>query len=274
MPLTPISCRYTLHSTICTLLFAMIGLSMPALAQTAEEKGREIAEEVDRRDEGWGTSETDLKMILRNRQGQSSTRELTIQSLETDEPGAGDKSLIVFSSPRDIDGTALLTHTKILDPDDQWLYLPALKRVKRISSKNKSGSFVGSEFAYEDLVSQEVDKYTYKWLRDETLGGQDCFVVERHPVYENSGYTKQVVWIDKAEYRPLKIEFYDRKGALLKTLELKDYKQYLDQYWRAHTLDMVNHQSGKSTTLEFSDFEFGLGLSETAFTASRLKQVR
>ncbi|NIT13503.1 MAG: outer membrane lipoprotein-sorting protein, partial [Candidatus Dadabacteria bacterium] len=98
----------------------------------------------------------------------------------------GDKSITVFDEPRDIEGTALLSHTKILDPDDQWLYLPAVKRVKRISSKNKSGPFVGSEFAYEDLLSQEVDKYNYKWLKDEKCGDLECHVVERYPLYENS----------------------------------------------------------------------------------------
>ena len=94
-----------------------------------------------------------------------SVRELRRQVFESTEEGRGDKSIIVFDSPRDIGGTALLSHTKILEPDDQWLYLPALGRVKRISSGNKSGPFVGSEFAYEDLVSQEVDKYNYRWLR-------------------------------------------------------------------------------------------------------------
>jgi len=88
-----------------------------------------------------------------------------------------------------------LTHA--LTPDDQWLYLPALKRLKRISSRKKSGPFMGSEFAYEDMSSQEVEKYRYKWLRDETVEGRDAYVVERRPTYEYSGYTRQIVWIDK-----------------------------------------------------------------------------
>lgn len=248
--------------------------SSPGFAQTNEEKGRGIAEEVDRRDLGWRNSKTVLKMILRNRHGETSTRELAIQALETNDPGLGDKSLIVFSSPRDVDGTAFLSHTKILDPDDQWLYLPALKRVKRISSSNKSGPFLGSEFSFEDLTSQEVDKYDYKWLRDEQWGDIHCFVVERYPLYNNSGYSRQIVWTDQAEYRPMKIEYYDRKNSLMKTLVLENYRQYQQKYWRALTMTMTNHQSGKSTVLEFEEYRFGLDVQESTFNPSRLRLVR
>ena len=213
--------------------------AIPTAAETPEEKGRWIAEQTDQRDLGWGDSEVHLTMTLRN-----------------------------------IEGTAFLSHTKILDPDDQWLYLPALKRVKRISSQNKSGPFVGSEFAYEDLVSQEVERYTYKYLRDEPCGDRTCFVSERFPVYEHSGYTKQVTWVDHTDFQPRKVEFYDRKGDLLKTLELVDYRQYLGKYWRALRLEMVNHQTGKSTTLAFSDYSFKVGLDDGDFRKSRLERLR
>ncbi len=248
--------------------------SSPSFAESDEEKGRGIASEADRRDYGWRSSETALKMILRNRHGQTSTRELTVRALETNDPGLGDRSLIVFSSPRDVDGTAFLSHTKIVEPDDQWLYLPALKRVKRISSSNKSGPFLGSEFSFEDLTSQEVDKYNYKWLRDEPLGGMPCFVVERYPLYENSGYTRHIVWTDQAEYRPMKVEFYDRKSALLKTLVFEDYHQYEQKYWRALTMTMTNHQSGKSTILRFEDYTLSLDIDESTFTPGRLRMAR
>ncbi len=245
-----------------------------SLAETPEEKGRAIAVESDKRDLGWGDSKVGLNMILKNREGQTSVRDLSIRSLEVPGSDAGDKSITLFSKPRDIDGTAFLSHTKILDPDDQWLFLPALKRVKRISSKNKSGPFVGSEFAYEDLVSTEVERYDYKWLRDEACGDLECFVIERTPRYEHSGYTRQIVWMDKGEYQPRKLEFYDRKESLLKTLMLTEYKQYLGQYWRAHKLEMENHQTGKSTTLTFTDYEFGLGLKDSDFRKNRLARLR
>lgn len=248
--------------------------ALPALAETPEEKGRAIAEEIDRRDLGWGDSATTLTMTLTNRQGDTSTRELRTRTLEIQQPGLGDKSVTVFDKPRDVSGTAFLSHTKISEPDDQWLYLPALKRVKRISSGNKSGPFMGSEFAYEDLASQEVDKYTYTWLRDEACGTLDCFVIERRPVYRNSGYTRQIAWVDKAEYRPMKIEFHDRRDSLLKTLAYGEYRQYLGQYWRAHRMQMDNHQTGKATTLAFSEYTFGVGLSDSDFSSGRLKRAR
>ena len=248
--------------------------ALPAAAQSPEEKGRAIAEEVDRRDLGWSDSTTTLEMILSNSQGETSSRELRFQALEVNGGGSGDKSLTVFDRPRDVEGTAFLSHTKITEADDQWLYLPALKRVKRISSANKSGPFMGSEFAYEDLLSQEVEKYTYRWLRDEPCGELQCFVIERFPVYENSGYTRQVVWIDDKEYRPMRIDFYDRKESLLKTLVYADYRQYMNKYWRALKLEMKNHQTGKGTMLTFAEYQFRVGLSEGDFTPDRLKRVR
>ncbi len=256
------------------LATAVLFTVFPAAAQTPEEKGLAIAEEVDRRDLGWGDGATTMEMILSNSQGQTSTRELRLQALEINSAGLGDKSLTIFDRPRDVAGTAFLSHTKITEADDQWLYLPALKRVKRISSANKSGPFMGSEFAYEDLLSQEVEKYTYRWLRDEPCGDLQCFVIERFPVYENSGYTRQVVWFDTDEYRTMKIDFYDRKESLLKTLIFSDYRQYLGMYWRAHTLVMANHQTGKGTTLNFTDYKFQSGIKENAFTPGRLKRVR
>jgi len=133
---------------------------------------------------------------------------------------------------------------------------------------------VGSEFAYEDLLSNEVERYKYKWIKDTKCGKLMCFVSERYPVYKNSGYTKQVVWIDQKEYRILRVDYYDRKKSLLKTLKLSKYRKYLGQYWRALRLQMTNHQTGKSTTLTFSGFKFRTGLQESDFTSARLKRVR
>ncbi|MGI9627748.1 MAG: outer membrane lipoprotein-sorting protein [Longimicrobiales bacterium] len=245
-----------------------------AHAQSAEERGLSVAQAADANDLGWGDNTSDMHMVLRNRAGQESTRALRRMALETNGDGLGDRSIIVFESPRDIEGTALLSHTRILDPDDQWLYLPALRRVKRISSGNKSGPFVGSEFAYEDLVSQEVEKYAYRWLRNEPCGDLECDVVERLPQYENSGYTRQVVWWDTAEYRAQRVEFYDRKDVLLKTLNSLGYQSYAEGFWRPDRMVMENHQNGKTTELVFEGWEFGSGLAEDDFTPSRLRRAR
>ena len=249
-----------------------VGVAFTAAGQTPEEKGLQIATEADARDAGWGDMSAELKMVLRNRNGDERTRRMSTRALEVSDDG--DKTLVVFNEPRDVKGTAFLSFSHKEGDDDQWLYLPALKRVKRITSRNKSGPFMASEFAYEDISSQEVEKYTYKWLRDEELDGVDCYVVERYPVDKQSGYTRQVAWIDKAEYRPWKIDFYDRKESLLKTLTYSDYKQYLDKFWRASVMEMTSHQTQKGTRLEWVGYAFGVGLDERDFDKNSLKRAR
>lgn len=255
------------------LLLPVLGLlPLQVCAETPEEQGLAIAVEAEKRDSGWNDSRADMKMVLRNRQGQVSERAIRVRNLEVQ--GDGDKSLTIFDHPADVKGTAFLSYTHATKPDDQWLYLPALKRVKRIASANKSGPFMGGEFAYEDISSQEVEKYRYKYLKDDVIEGQDAFVVERIPQYQHSGYTKQIAWFDKEHYRILKVEYYDRKGSHLKTLDMKDYKQFLDRYWRAMRMDMVNHQNGKRTTLTWRDYRFKDGLSDRDFDRNSLKRAR
>ena len=133
---------------------------------------------------------------------------------------------------------------------------------------------MGSEFAYEDIASQEIEKYSYKYLGDETINGIDCFMIERYPAYKHSGYTRQIGWINKQEYRPEKIVFYDRKNTLLKTLNYTGYKQYLDKFWRAEKFDMINHQNGKSTTLSWSNYQFKTGLNDGDFNRNSLKRAK
>jgi outer membrane lipoprotein-sorting protein len=246
-----------------TMLFFAIIIFLPAIillyasgravADSPEEKGLAIAVEADRRDTGYKDSTANMLMILKNRHGQESRREIRIRSLEVHNDG--DKSLTIFDSPKDVKGTAFLNFTHKVGDDDQWLYLPALKRVKRISSRNKSGSFMGSEFSYEDIASQEIEKYTYKWVRDEDHEERNYFVIERYPV-------------DK------KVQYYDRKNAHLKTLTMSNYQQYKEKFWRAAQLDMINHQTGKSTELQFSNYIFDVGLDDDDFNKNSLKRAK
>lgn len=258
------------------IALVLTGASIAAAVEdnSSEQRGFEIAARSDRTDRGFGDSKVRLTMILRNQAGKESSRSLSISTLEIEDENLGDKSVIVFETPADIKGTALLSHAKILEPDDQWLYLPALKRIKRISSVNKSGPFVGSEFAFEDFTTQELNKYSYRYLREEACGDLVCDVVERIPLYEYSGYTRQISWIDQQDFQARKVEFYDRRGDLLKTLTLTDYRQYEDRYWRPHRLAMINHRTGKETDLIYSDFVFGTGLTDKDFVKGKLKQLR
>ena len=246
----------------------------PALAQeeTPEDKGLRIAREASARDDGFGDFTAGMTMVLRDRHGRESVRQMRFKVLEV--AGEGDKSLFVFDQPRDVRGTALLTHAHIKGQDDQWLYLPALKRVKRINAARRSGSFMGSEFSYEDMSAQEVEEFTYKYLRDEPCGGLTCTVTELTPLDKKSGYSRKVVWQDTGELRTWKMELYDRRGAHLKTLTLASYRQYLDRYWRAREQTMLNHLTGASTVLKWTHFRFRTNLDDSEFTHLSLRRVR
>ncbi|WP_430456795.1 outer membrane lipoprotein-sorting protein [Rheinheimera sp.] len=256
------------------LCLGLLSAALSGVPVAADDggKGLTIAKERVARDEGWKDSESKTTMVLRNAQGEENKREIRSISLEV--ANDGDKGLTIFDEPKDVRGTAFLNHSHTGKPDDQWLYLPSVKRVKRIASRNKSGPFMASEFAYEDLSSFELAKFKFTWLRDDTLDGEAVFVVEQVPVDEFSGYSKSVVWLDQAEYRARKIEFYDRKNALLKTLVMSDYKQYLNKYWRPLKLQMTNHQTGKSTDLLVRDIEFGKGRTDADFDTNALQRSR
>ena len=274
----------TVSGPVTAALGALVALGLlsapaPATAQTAEAKGLAIVQEAERRDLGWGDFTNDGEMILRDAGGNETRRVWRGMNLERDaRAGEGDWSVIVFSAPRDIDGTATLTQARIEpNDDDQWLYLPAVKRVKRISSSNRTGKFVGSEFSFEDLGSQEVEDNTYRWLRDEpcppAAGGLTCHVVEGVPKNARSGYSRRVTWVDTTHYNPHKTDFYNRRGDLEKTLTVSGYRQYMGRYWRPARLDMQNVQTGKSTTLLQSAYTFGTGMSEGDFNAQRLPRL-
>ena len=178
-------------------------LSLTLSSSLYANRGLEIALLSDKNNEGYGDSSSSMTMELISKKGDVVTRELRFKRLEV--PEDGDKSIAVFESPRDVKGVAILSYAHKQEADDQWLYLPALKRVKRIASKNKSGPFLGSEFSFEDFSFQEVEKYEYEYIKDESYLGKDCFVIKRIPLDPYSGYTKQIVWIDKENYLVQKI---------------------------------------------------------------------
>jgi len=211
-------------------------------------------------------------MTLRTRKGQEIVRQMRSKAFEVD--GDGDKALTIFDTPLDVKGTSFLSFSHISGNDDQWIYLPALKRVKRIASKNKSGPFLGSEFAFEDLSSFEVEKFNFNYLGEGELNGQTMFMISMDPVDKYSGYTKANAWVDTEHYRVHKIDFYDRRDTLLKTLTISDYKLYKDKYWRADKQNMTNHKTGKSTDIVIKNLEFDVGLKESDFNENRLKRAR
>lgn len=246
--------------------FSMEGL-------TAEQAGLAIFREADRRASGYGDLKVDLEMTLKTSNGNESSRALRIRQLEMEEDG--DRLLVVFDTPKPIRGTALLSYAHKLTPDDQWIYLPALKRVKRIASQNRSGPFLSSEFAYEDMALQEVEKYRYRLLESQAGEGHEYFVVERVPTDTHSGYGRQVVTLDSEAFRIHRVEYYDRQNRLLKTLEVDGYLQHADRFWKPARMLMANVQTGKSTELRWQNFEFDTGQdAERDFSTNSLRRAR
>jgi hypothetical protein len=229
----------------------------------------EIAQKSDKITDGFESSISQTEMILINASGQKSVRELEMKTLEGED---GDKTISTFLTPADVKGTKTLGHEHLDRDDDQWLYLPALKRVKRIASRNKSGSFMGSEFSYEDIGNQNYKKYTYgDKIEEVELNGIKCYKGSRIPKDKNSGYTKQVSWVAKDTFLLQQIEYYDRKSELLKTAIFSDYKE-IDGVWRVGKIEMKNHQNDKSTVLIWKEDKVKAGLTAKEFNKRVLKQ--
>jgi hypothetical protein len=187
-------------------------------------------------------------------------------------PDEGDKQKVVFREPPDIKGTALLTHENRTGDDDQWLYLPALRRIKRIASSTKASSFVGSELTYEDLSPRDLSKYRYKFLRDDTVDGVPVWVVESVPLFKDSGYSRRELFVQKDNHQTLRVDFYDRKGELLKVARFDGWSKVDGRWWRARMIGMDNVQTRKSTRLETIERKIGSGLKSRDFTTRALER--
>lgn len=246
-------------------LFVCASLGM-ASAQSAAQKGQQIATRADQVMSGFGDFKVSGDMTLQTAGGGTSQRRFETKTLELN-GGRDTRSLLVFDWPGDIRGTALLTHSFDAKQDAQWLYLPSVGRVKKISGSGRSGSFVGSEFAYEDMVEQDVSNYNHTWIRDEPcpVGGGTCHVIQRTPK-SRSGYSQQIVWIDQSQLRFQVIQYYNRRNQLNKTLSMGGYKKYNGRFWRPSRMTMVNHLTGKRTVLDWKNYQFNTGLQPGEFT--------
>ncbi|MEL6678600.1 MAG: outer membrane lipoprotein-sorting protein [Pseudomonadota bacterium] len=246
----------------------LAGASLLPTAALADPKGLALSQDRYDRDRGWGDSSAAATMTLSAPGRSVATREMEIRVLETS--GDGDLSITHFDTPRNLRGTKFLTHSFATAPDDQWIFLPEAGKVRRISSRNKSGAFLGSEFTFEDLSSFKVAKYDYTYEGAETVNGVSCHVVGQVPRYAHTGYSKVTVWLDEAHLRPLQTAFFDRRGKHFKTMTFDAYEVYEGRFWRAHAVEMSNLTNGKVTRMDFTDFRFGIGLSPREFDPARL----
>ncbi|WP_303290383.1 outer membrane lipoprotein-sorting protein [Marinobacter sp. SS5-14b] len=240
-------------------------------AEDAVTRGASIAQKADEQLRGYGDSQVGLTMELTGPSGQTATRALRVQSLETD---GGEYTLMIFDTPRDVAGTSLLSHNYRSREDQQWLYLPAIRRVKQIGARDKSGPFMGSEFAYEDIVTPFFEKFSYRLEGEEACAGKPCWIVERTPKDPYSGYTRQRVWIDQERYLIHRIEYFDRRDSLLKTYTASHFTRHEAAHWRPGQMQMVNHQNQRQTLLIWSDFRFSTGLNDRDFSQNALMRAR
>ncbi|WP_096087408.1 outer membrane lipoprotein-sorting protein [Agaribacterium haliotis] len=254
----------------CTSVASSTALHADINNEQSNARGLEISSKRKLANSGWQSSRSLYEMTLFKPNGSKSTREMSIDEIEVNDDG--NKSLTVFQMPADVKGTAFLNHSHLLEPDDQWLYLPKLKRTKRISSKSKSGPFMGSEFAYEDLSSFELEKYQHNYLNEEKIDGIGTYVVELLPLYPNSGYSKIISWVAKDNFRLVQAQYYDRKKSLLKTLKAEDYRLLHDKFWRAYRMTMTNHVTGKYTTLDASSITLNAGLNQQQFSKQKISR--
>ncbi len=250
-------------------MFKIVSIIVFTISSLFALTNEEVAIKADKVTDGFVSSSANMTMALVNARGQTTIRQMKSQTLEGEN---GDKSLMIFLTPADVKGTKMLTHEHLNKDDDQWMYLPALKRVKRIASRNKSGSFMGSEFSYEDTANASWKKYIYKDdLEEVDLNGMKCYKGTRIPKDKNSGYTKQITWIDKKNFLVQKMEYFDRKKEHLKTAIFSEYKN-ISGIWRMGKIEMTNHQNSKQTILQWSDDKIKVGLKDKDFTKRKLKR--
>jgi len=220
---------------------------------------------------GYKDSQSRFTAIITDAKGRENRREVRIKYLET--AAEGNKRLLVFDKPLDLKRHALLTVSHPQKQDEHWAYNPDNQQVKRLLSNNSATPFSGSEFNFEDLSSQDLAKYDYHFERKDELDDIPCTVVSRLPKDKNSAYGRLETWIDAQTFLILKIDYYDRGNELLKTLTASDYQLYADKHWRAKQINIKNHQSGKSTQLLWSNYQFDTGLSEKDFSLTSLRNV-
>jgi hypothetical protein len=239
------------------------------LTNTYALSNLEVAQKSEEVMSGFEDSVSLMRMELINANAQKKVRTMKMKVLEGKDE---DKSLMEFLTPADVKGTKFLNYEHITKDDDQWLYLPALRRVKRIASKNKSGAFMGSEFAYEDLSGFNAKKYIYNSDAQEVVvDSKEMYKVTSKPLSKYSGYTKLISWCDKDIFLIRKIQYYDRKGELLKVATFSEYKKFGNVY-RIGKIVMKNVQNDKTTILTWEDEKIKNHLREKDFNKRYLKR--
>ena len=262
------------------LAFAALTVAVPAGWADDEDAaaltGRQIMDWVDQRDDG-DKAVQDMQMILIDKGG--GQRKRTIHSLRMDE-GEDTRSIMFFVEPADVKDTGFLTYDfdDVDRDDDQWLYLPALKKVKRIASSDKSGSFMGSDFSYADMTERNLDNYDYTLMKETEVDGVPVWQVETIPNNEKeideTGYTKTVSFVRKDNYVVIRSKSWVKKGNRHKYFDVKKLEQ-IDGIWMPTEMHMATKKGKKvlhRTVLKNSNVKFNQDLGEDLFSTRRLEK--
>jgi outer membrane lipoprotein-sorting protein len=256
-----------INSTIGALSLLISITSFAAKAsntpQTADQILKDVEKKVTAKDES-----AKIVMTITEANGSTKVREIQIKRKDG---GGAPKVLVKLLSPADLRGTALLSITSKSKAEDQWLYLPSTKQTRRIVSGNKSASFLDSEMSYEDMGSSLDKKFTNKILRTETDAQGPVTVIESTFTGGESSYSKLITWVSAKNDLVNRIEYYDLKGALLKTTEMADYKQFGD-VWRAQDVQIKNAQTRRETRLQLKDLAINKNLPDSDFTTSAMAE--
>ena len=264
---------------IATAAFAAICLVTPSFVKSAlaldDIDAHQVMVSVDERDDG-DDATSEMEMILINKKGQERVRK--VRSFRKDYDADADldtKTVMFFIEPADVKNTGFLTWSYVDDDkdDDQWLYLPALKKIRRISSSKKADDFMGTDFSYNDMGDRNVDDYTYTHLGTEEVDGVECYHIESLPkdkeVLKESGYSRTEMWIRPDIWVMVKAKFYDKKGKFLKELTTENIEQ-IDGIWTVGKMHMKNEQKKHQTIFTFKNMTYNTGLDDDIFSQRRI----
>ena len=244
------------------LVVAVAVILATSFGANAQLTGRQIVEKAYNIPTGDDQTSV-LTMTLTNKSGQTRVRKIQQYSKDL---GDTEKSIMFFLSPADVKNTSFMNWSYDSDKaDDQWIYLPALKKVKRISSDSKSDYFMGSDFTYDDLGDRKIDADIHKLLKSEKINGVDCYVVESVSKDEDYMYTKTKTWIRKDNFVGMKKEFYDEDEDLLKILSIKKVEK-ISGFWVITNSEMKNVQKNHKTSIKLTNIKINTGVPASKFT--------
>jgi outer membrane lipoprotein-sorting protein len=219
------------------------------------------------------TMSTRSRMVITAKDG--STTERVIDQYAKDDPRGNARAVIVFQSPATVRGTRFLTMDNTSGKSDQWIFLPAIGKVRRIAASESGGNFMGTDFSYDDMsmLDRDTDRDTHTILREEPLNGAACYVIQSVPRADDYQYSKTVSWIDKANYRVYKSELYNKRGTLLKTMEMSGYTTVQGHDTPAQT-KVSTVSAGTSTTIYMDIIRYDDPIPEGVFTTAYLETGR